>query len=110
MIDGCIDGLAAACADCREFDDAIDRYLVDGAGELVAAWTYSIGNSLRQPQTGKLRQYVMLIVVGTVALTLLIRWTWQLGLSSNHRRHSRPPVDLRNSRECQTWNRVTSAA
>jgi hypothetical protein len=25
-------------------------------------------------QTGRLRQYVMLIVVGTVALTMLIHW------------------------------------
>ncbi len=26
-------------------------------------------------QTGKLRQYVMLIVIGTVALTVLIKWS-----------------------------------
>ena len=51
----------------RELDDMIDRYVVDGLVNVLAAWTWSIGNSLRTLQTGKLRQYVMLIVIGTVA-------------------------------------------
>jgi NADH-quinone oxidoreductase subunit L len=41
---------------------------------LFAAWTWSLGNSLRGLQTGKLRQYVMLIVIGTVALTIIVNF------------------------------------
>lgn len=75
IIDGAIDGLARCVRSVASFDDMIDRYLVDGAVNLLASWTWTIGNSLRSLQTGKLRQYVMLIVIGTVALTLLIRWS-----------------------------------
>ncbi len=75
VIDGAIDALARGVRTIASFDDAIDRYFIDGAVNVLAAWTYSIGDSLRSLQTGKLRQYVMLIVIGTVALTLLIRWT-----------------------------------
>ena len=37
----------------------------------LAGVTYSIGLSLRRVQTGRLRQYVMFIVVGTVALFII---------------------------------------
>ena len=60
-------------------DDMIDRYFIDGLVNLTAHWTYSIGNSFRRVQTGKLRQYVMLIVIGTVALTVLIKWSVAAG-------------------------------
>jgi proton-translocating NADH-quinone oxidoreductase chain L len=75
VIDGAIDNLARCVRWVAGIDDLIDRYLVDGLVNVIAAWTWSIGNSLRTLQTGKLRQYVMLIVIGTVALTLLIRWS-----------------------------------
>ncbi|HEY4310101.1 MAG TPA: NADH-quinone oxidoreductase subunit L [Pirellulales bacterium] len=75
VIDGAIDALARGVRSIASIDDMIDRYLIDGLVNVVAAWTYSIGDSLRSVQTGKLRQYVMLIVIGTVALTLLIRWS-----------------------------------
>jgi NADH-quinone oxidoreductase subunit L len=75
FIDRGIDALARGARSVASFDDLIDRYLIDGSVNLLAAWTYSIGDSLRSLQTGKLRQYVMLIVIGTVALTLLIRWS-----------------------------------
>jgi NADH-quinone oxidoreductase subunit L len=75
VIDGFIDWLARAATKVASFDDLIDRYFVDGLVNVLAAWTYSIADALRSLQTGKLRQYVMLIVIGTVALTLLIRWS-----------------------------------
>jgi len=75
VIDRAIDALAAGVRKIASIDDMIDRYLVDGVVNVIAAWTYSIGDSFRSLQTGRLRQYVMLIVIGTVALTLLIRWS-----------------------------------
>ena len=74
VIDGFIDNLARWTRGIATIDDAIDRYLVDGLVNLTAAWTYSLGDSFRGLQTGKLRQYVMLIVIGTVALTVIINF------------------------------------
>ncbi|HEV3023971.1 MAG TPA: NADH-quinone oxidoreductase subunit L, partial [Pirellulales bacterium] len=74
LIDGLIDRLARWTRGLSDVDDVIDRYLVDGAVNLTAGWIYSLGRSLRAVQTGKLRQYVMLIVIGTVALTILINF------------------------------------
>jgi NADH-quinone oxidoreductase subunit L len=75
VIDGLINGIARGVLQISRLDDTLDRYFVDGLVNLTAHWTYSIGLSLRRVQTGKLRQYVMLIVIGTVALTVLIKWS-----------------------------------
>jgi len=70
-LDWLADSLARWTRQLASIDDMIDRYLVDGVVNLLADWTYSIGIALRQVQTGRLREYVMLIVVGTVALFVL---------------------------------------
>jgi NADH-quinone oxidoreductase subunit L len=74
IIDGIVDGSARAVLGIANLDDAIDRYFVDGLVNLTAHWTYSIGRSLRTVQTGKLRQYVLFIVIMTVALTVFLQW------------------------------------
>ena len=53
-----------------------DRTLVDGFVNLFAAWTYSLGVSLHAIQTGRIRQYVMFIVIGAVAIFVLISFFW----------------------------------
>jgi NADH-quinone oxidoreductase subunit L len=78
-IDRFIDGIAHATRRVATLDDAIDRYLVDGLVNLTAHWTWSVGRSLRSVQTGRLRQYVMFIVLATVALTILLQWTASAG-------------------------------
>ena len=71
-IDGLINGIARFV---REFsfwlDGWIDRTFLDGAINAVARQIFAVGISLRAVQTGRLRQYVVLIVVGTVALFLV---------------------------------------
>jgi NADH-quinone oxidoreductase subunit L len=52
-------------------DAWIDRFLVDGLINTLANVTWTMGLRLRHVQTGRLRQYVMFIVVGTVAIFLL---------------------------------------
>ncbi len=71
-IDWFIDSLAGLVRRLSVLDDMIDRYLVDGAVNWTARQTHALGLSLRSVETGKLRQYVMFIVVGTVALFMLI--------------------------------------
>jgi NADH:ubiquinone oxidoreductase subunit 5 (subunit L)/multisubunit Na+/H+ antiporter MnhA subunit len=74
-IDWFIDHTAIWTKSIAKIDDAIDRYFVDGFVNLLAAWTWSTGRWMKNVQTGSLRQYVMLIVIGTVALTILIKFS-----------------------------------
>ena len=50
------------------WDRKFDEGMVDGLVNLVGNVTRSVGMSLRVVQTGRLRQYVMLIAVGVVVL------------------------------------------
>ncbi len=72
VIDGIIDSLAMLTRMVARLDDLSDRYLVDGFVNGLAAWTYATGSKLRSAETGRIRQYVMFIVVGTVAMFVLI--------------------------------------
>lgn len=76
-IDGLIDGTANTT---RKFaaiwDRAADQTVVDGFVNSFARWTYALGVSLRVFQTGKLRQYVMFIVIGAIAIFVLISFFW----------------------------------
>jgi NADH:ubiquinone oxidoreductase subunit 5 (subunit L)/multisubunit Na+/H+ antiporter MnhA subunit len=54
------------------WDRVTDQLIVDGSVNLLAAWTHRVGLALRNIQTGRIRQYVMFIVVGAVALFLVI--------------------------------------
>ena len=73
VIDRGIDGLAWLTRRVADVWDAVvDRGIVDGLFNSVGNRTWDIGLALRAVQTGKLRQYVLFIVVGTVALFVLI--------------------------------------
>jgi NADH-quinone oxidoreductase subunit L len=72
LIDRFLDGLAAGTRRLSLADDMIDRYLIDGLVNWTARRTFGLGLSLRTAETGQLRQYVVFIVVGTVALAVLV--------------------------------------
>jgi NADH:ubiquinone oxidoreductase subunit 5 (subunit L)/multisubunit Na+/H+ antiporter MnhA subunit len=76
-IDWLAEGLARWTRELAQLDDMIDRLFVDRLIDCAAAWTYRCGLGLRTLQTGNLRQYVMLIVVGTVALFALVSLYWR---------------------------------
>jgi NADH-quinone oxidoreductase subunit L len=76
VIDRFINGCALAVRGISSIDDKIDRLLVDGLVNVMAKWIHSTGVSLRGLQTGKLRQYVMFIVVGTVAIFVVMSFFW----------------------------------
>jgi len=71
VIDRLIDGIAWSAKQLAGFDAWIDRNLVDGLVNATATATWNAGLELKKLQTGHLRQYVMFIVVGTVALFVL---------------------------------------
>jgi NADH-quinone oxidoreductase subunit L len=76
-IDWLVDGLANRVRAFAVFFEWLgDQTLIDGSVNLLAKWTHATGLSLRSLQTGSLRQYVMFIVIGTVAIFLLISFFW----------------------------------
>jgi NADH:ubiquinone oxidoreductase subunit 5 (subunit L)/multisubunit Na+/H+ antiporter MnhA subunit len=72
VIDRFLDALARGVRKVSLADDLIDRYLVDGLVNWTARSTFGLGLTLRTVETGKLRQYIVFIVVGTVALAVLV--------------------------------------
>ena len=56
-----------------------DQTIVDGFFNKLAEYTYSSGLKLRGAQTGRLRQYVMFIGAGTVAVFALASFFWGAG-------------------------------
>ncbi|MGE0607583.1 MAG: NADH-quinone oxidoreductase subunit L [Pirellulales bacterium] len=75
-LDVAINGLARGVRGLATIDDLIDRIFVDGLVNLTAGWIYALGFNLKRLQTGRLRQYVLFIVVGTVALLFILRWSF----------------------------------
>ncbi len=71
VIDRFLDGVAWSARQIAGLDAWIDRNLVDGLVNATATATWNVGLELKKLQTGRLRQYVMFIVVGTVALFVL---------------------------------------
>jgi NADH-quinone oxidoreductase subunit L len=76
VIDRFINWLAKAVRSVSSLDDAIDRWCVDGLVNMTARWIHSTGVSMRGIETGRLRQYVMFIIVGTVGLFILASFFW----------------------------------
>ena len=81
-IDGFLDGLARLTVRSSNWgNDWIDRGVVDGLANAIARWTHATGLSFRRVQTGSVRQYVMFIVVGTVAIFILISLFWSRSMA-----------------------------
>jgi NADH-quinone oxidoreductase subunit L len=72
VIDRIVNGSAVAVRGVATLDDKFDRLFVDGLVNWLAGLTYSVGISLRQLQTGRLRTYVMFIALGTVLLFVIL--------------------------------------
>ena len=80
-IDWVADNLARAVVAISRLDDWIDRVFVDGLVNQTARWTYAVALKLRTVQTGNLRQYVMMLVVGVVGLFVLISLYWSYAVA-----------------------------
>ncbi len=53
-----------------------DKMTIDALVDGVAHWTYRVGLSLRAVQTGSLRQYVLFLAIGVIAVFLIISFFW----------------------------------
>jgi NADH-quinone oxidoreductase subunit L len=71
LIDPFINGLAWITRQVAGIDAWIDRTIVDGLVNATASATWAAGLELKKLQTGSLRQYVLFIAAGTVALFVI---------------------------------------
>jgi NADH-quinone oxidoreductase subunit L len=71
-IDWAADNLARLVTACSRLDNWIDRIFVDRLIDLMAGGIYAAGLWLRRIQTGNLRQYIMLLALGLVAIFVII--------------------------------------
>ncbi len=76
IIDSILHGSVKVVQVVAQWDRKFDETLIDGLVNLVGRATFSAGSSLRVVQTGRLRQYVMFIVVGVVALFAVLFTTF----------------------------------
>ena len=81
-IDGIADRLATGVRRISTLDDWINRIFVDGLVNLTARATYDLGTRLRSVETGRLRQYVVFVAVGTVALFVMVTFFWSYALGA----------------------------
>jgi NADH:ubiquinone oxidoreductase subunit 5 (subunit L)/multisubunit Na+/H+ antiporter MnhA subunit len=82
---GLIDGIIHACAALGKGIAVIisvvgDKFIIDKSVDSVAAETWNLGLTLRSVQTGRLRQYVMFIVVWTVVI-FLVASVWRYAIA-----------------------------
>jgi NADH-quinone oxidoreductase subunit L len=71
VFDGLLHWLAGATVAVSRWDRLFDEQVIDGAVNWTAKTVYTGGASLRGLQTGRLRQYVMFIVLGIVGIWVL---------------------------------------
>lgn len=76
IIDGILHTAAQSVVLISRWDRIFDENVVDGFVNLVGNGIFGFGRSLRAIQTGRLRQYVMFIVVGVVALFFVLFTTF----------------------------------
>jgi proton-translocating NADH-quinone oxidoreductase chain L len=82
LIDGIIHQCAAVAKGLAIFVSVVgDRGIIDNTVDTVAEKTWDLGLALRTLQTGRLRQYVMFIVIGFVVL-FLIASVWRYALAA----------------------------
>ena len=76
VFDNVVHGFARVGIVIAQWDRVFDEKVVDGFVNLLGDSTKSIGNSLKVVQTGRLRQYVMFIVLGVVTLFAFVFTTF----------------------------------
>jgi NADH-quinone oxidoreductase subunit L len=76
IFDGILHTAAKVTLVVAKWDRLFDEAVVDGLVNMIGNSTWAVGDSLKVIQTGRLRQYVMFIVVGVVALFAILLTTF----------------------------------
>ncbi len=76
IFDGILHTAAKVTLIVSRWDRMFDEAVVDGLVNVIGNSTFAVGNSLKVIQTGRLRQYVMFIILGVVALFAILLTTF----------------------------------
>ena len=68
VVDGLVNGAASATALLSRLEGVFDRIAVDGLVNLTGRCVYALGDWGRGLQTGRLRNYLMVLAVGLISL------------------------------------------
>jgi NADH-quinone oxidoreductase subunit L len=74
VFDGFLHFLARSAVVVSQWDRVFDEQIIDGFVNRLADVTYSTGRVFSFLQTGRLRQYVMFIVLGVVGIWVLVQF------------------------------------
>lgn len=75
LIDGVVNGMAAATKGLSHYDGVFDMIAVDRLVNLTAQAVYAVGDWSRSIQTGRLRNYLMFLAAGLVGLFVgMLAW------------------------------------
>ncbi len=74
VFDGVLHFMARLAVLLSKWDRVFDEQIIDGFVNRLADITQSTGRILGYLQTGRLRQYVMFIVVGVVGIWVLLQF------------------------------------
>ena len=72
VLDGILHGASKLTINVAKIDRKFDETVIDGLVNMVGQVTFSVGRSFRHVQTGKLRQYIMFIAMGVLALFAML--------------------------------------
>ena len=73
VFDGILHAAARGTVIVAHWDRVFDEQIVDGLVNWLGRVTYATGDVFRQLQTGRLRQYVMFIVIGVVGIWVIVQ-------------------------------------
>jgi NADH-quinone oxidoreductase subunit L len=73
VFDGFLHFMARSAVLVSQWDRIFDEQIIDGFVNRLADATYGTGRVFAYLQTGKLRQYVMFIVVGLVGIWVIVQ-------------------------------------
>ena len=74
VIDGFVDGAAAAGVWVSRLNGRFDLGIVDGLVNLTGRVCYAVGGWFREVQTGYLRSYVLFLVMAAVGIFVLLSY------------------------------------
>jgi NADH-quinone oxidoreductase subunit L len=75
VFDGFLHFMARSAVVVSQWDRTFDEQIIDGFVDRLAGATYATGRIFSYLQTGRLRQYVMFIVVGILGIWVLVLFT-----------------------------------
>ena len=73
VVDGAVNGAGRIGAFLSRWEDAFDRMVVDGVVNGCGALAQALGSAGRMLQTGQVQQYLLVVIVAAVTLSVLIR-------------------------------------